>query len=290
MTDLSGIVKAYDVRGVVGEQLDDAVVREIGAALARLLRAEDPATQAVVVGHDMRDVARPTLAAAFAEGVTGAGRRRGRHRPGQHRHALLRLRRPRPARRDVHRQPQPGPLQRHQAVPGGRRAGRPGHRPARRSAAARRAGRARRRRRRRGTGRPSATCSPTTPPTCAAWSTCPASGRCKVVVDAGNGMGGHTVPAVLGGLPLDARAAVLRARRHLPQPRGQPARPGEPRRPAGARSVETGADLGLAFDGDADRCFVVDERGEPVSPARDHRAGRRPRAGQGTRAAPSSTT
>ena len=72
MTDLSGIVKAYDVRGVVGEELDDAVVRDIGAALARLLRAEDPTTQAVVVGYDMRDSS-PTLAAAFAEGVTGQG-------------------------------------------------------------------------------------------------------------------------------------------------------------------------------------------------------------------------
>ena len=72
MTDLSGIVKAYDVRGVVGEELDDAVVRDIGAALARLLRAEEETTRAVVVGYDMRDSS-PTLAAAFADGVTGQG-------------------------------------------------------------------------------------------------------------------------------------------------------------------------------------------------------------------------
>jgi len=72
VTDLSGIVKAYDVRGVVGEELDDAVVRDIGAALARLLRGEDPATRAVVVGYDMRDSS-PSLAAALAEGVTGQG-------------------------------------------------------------------------------------------------------------------------------------------------------------------------------------------------------------------------
>ena len=63
----------------------------------------------------------------------------------------------------------------------------------------------------------------------------------KVVVDAGNGMGGHTVPAVLGtaagvstALPAAAgrRTAVLRAGRHVPQPRGQPAGAGEPARPA----------------------------------------------------------
>ena len=90
----------------------------------------------------------------------------------------------------------------------------------------------------------------------------------RVAVDAGNGMGGHTAPAVLGAIPsITLAAAVLRTRRHLPQPRGQSAGPGQPRRSAGATCVETGADIGLAFDGDADRCFVVDEKGQPVSPS-----------------------
>ena len=72
----------------------------------------------------------------------------------------------------------------------------------------------------------------------------PVSGRrLKVVVDAGNGMAGHTTPAVVrpaGCGPGRAGADVLRARRHLPEPRGQPDRAGEPRRPAEAgRSTRT---------------------------------------------------
>ncbi len=50
----------------------------------------------------------------------------------------------------------------------------------------------------------------------------------KVVVDAGNGMGGYTVPTVFEGLPLGHGPALLRARRVVPQPRGEPDRPGEP--------------------------------------------------------------
>ena len=65
--DLSEIVKAYDIRGVVGEQLDADAVREIGAAFTRLVGGP-----AVVVGHDMRESS-PGLAKAFAEGVTGQG-------------------------------------------------------------------------------------------------------------------------------------------------------------------------------------------------------------------------
>ena len=70
MTDLSQIIKAYDVRGVVGEQIDTAVVAAIGAALARLLRSEG--AERVVIGHDMRDSS-PELSRAFAAGVTGQG-------------------------------------------------------------------------------------------------------------------------------------------------------------------------------------------------------------------------
>ena len=67
MPDLSAIVKAYDIRGVVGEQLDAAVARALGAAFAKLVGGPS-----VVIGHDMRDSS-PELSAAFAEGVTSQG-------------------------------------------------------------------------------------------------------------------------------------------------------------------------------------------------------------------------
>ena len=77
------------------------------------------------------------------------------------------------------------------------------------------------------------TCSPATPTTCAALVDLSGNRRLRVVVDAGNGMGGHTVPTVLAGPAGRPGPDVLRARRHLPEPRGQPPRPGQPGRPAG---------------------------------------------------------
>jgi phosphomannomutase len=94
----------------------------------------------------------------------------------------------------------------------------------------------------------------------------------KVVVDAGNGMGGHTVPAVLGtacglpALPLEVAPLYFELDGTFPNHEANPLEP-ENLRDLQAAVVEHGADLGLAFDGDADRCFVIDERGEPVSPS-----------------------
>ena len=93
----------------------------------------------------------------------------------------------------------------------------------------------------------------------------------KVVVDAGNGMAGKTTPAVLGGevleaLPLEITPLFFELDGTFPN---HPANPLEPEnlRDLQRAVVEHGADIGLAFDGDADRCFVIDERGEPVSPS-----------------------
>ncbi|WP_422935478.1 phosphomannomutase/phosphoglucomutase [Sinomonas sp. P47F7] len=93
----------------------------------------------------------------------------------------------------------------------------------------------------------------------------------KVVVDAGNGMAGLTTPAVLGdtilpALPLEIVPLYFELDGTFPN---HPANPLEPEnlRDLQRAVVEHGADLGLAFDGDADRCFVIDENGEPVSPS-----------------------
>jgi phosphomannomutase len=90
----------------------------------------------------------------------------------------------------------------------------------------------------------------------------------RVVVDAGNGMGGYTVPAVLGagGLPLDIVPMYFELDGSFPNHEANPLDPAN-LVDLQKRVVEEGADIGLAFDGDADRCFVVDERGEPVSPS-----------------------
>ena len=64
------VIKAYDVRGLVGDEIDESLAADIGAAFARLMRAEG--ARRVVIGYDMRDSS-PALAAAFAAGVTGQG-------------------------------------------------------------------------------------------------------------------------------------------------------------------------------------------------------------------------
>ncbi|WP_016910639.1 phosphomannomutase/phosphoglucomutase [Streptomyces xiaopingdaonensis] len=88
----------------------------------------------------------------------------------------------------------------------------------------------------------------------------------KVVVDAGNGMGGYTVPTVFEGLPLELDALYFELDGSFPN---HEANPLDPKNIVDLqqRVRDTDADIGLAFDGDADRCFVVDERGEPVSPS-----------------------
>ncbi|WP_405872143.1 MULTISPECIES: phosphomannomutase/phosphoglucomutase [unclassified Streptomyces] len=88
----------------------------------------------------------------------------------------------------------------------------------------------------------------------------------KVVVDAGNGMGGHTVPTVFAGLPLTVVPMYFELDGTFPNHEANPLDPANIV-DLQQRVREEGADLGIAFDGDADRCFVVDEHGDPVSPS-----------------------
>lgn len=93
----------------------------------------------------------------------------------------------------------------------------------------------------------------------------------KVVVDAGNGMAGLTTPAVLGdqllaALPLEIVPMYFELDGTFPNHEANPLEPAN-LVDLQAAVVAHGADIGLAFDGDADRCFVIDEKGDPVSPS-----------------------
>jgi len=94
----------------------------------------------------------------------------------------------------------------------------------------------------------------------------PGGRRLRVVADAGNGMAGHTLPSVLGQLDLDLIGLFTELDGTFPH---HPPNPLEPANLVDAQRavVEHSADLGLVFDGDADRCFIIDETGTVVSPS-----------------------
>ncbi|MFD9895011.1 phosphomannomutase/phosphoglucomutase [Amycolatopsis sp. NPDC059027] len=259
MPDLSGIVKAYDIRGVVGEQLDAALVRDFGAAFALLVKAD---ATAVVIGHDMRDSS-PELSAAFADGVTSQGvdvvsiglastdqlyfasgsldlpgaMFTASHNPAKYNGIKLCRAGAAPVGQDTGLAEIRDTVE--QGVPAfdGERGS-----VTERDVLGDYAAYLRKLVDLSG-GRP-----------------------LKVVVDAGNGMGGHTVPTVFEGLPIDVVPMYFELDGTFPN---HEANPLDPKNIVDlqAKVREVGADAGLAFDGDADRCFVVDERGEPVSPS-----------------------
>ena len=259
--DLSAIVKAYDIRGVVGDGLDEAVVRDLGAALAALLRSEDPTTSAVVVGHDMRESS-PPLAAAFANGVTGQGLDvvsiglastdmlyfasgslglpgamfTASHNPAKYNGIKLCRAGATPIG------DQTGLRAIREAVEAGVSAG-PG-------------------------GGVRSTQDVLAGYAAHLHGLVDLSGArpLKIVVDPGNGMGGYTVPAVFAELPFEIVPMYFELDGSFPNHEANPLDPAN-LVDLQKRVLDEGADLGLAFDGDADRCFVIDERGEPVSPS-----------------------
>jgi phosphomannomutase len=263
--DLSTIVKAYDVRGTVPDQLDEPIARAIGAAFVDVTGA-----QRIVTAHDMRDSG-PGLARAFAEGALHRGASvveaglgstdmlyfasghlglagamfTASHNPAQYNGIKM---------------------CRANAVAIGQDTGL--------AEIGRRA---------------SVLLADGLPPAEVAGTVEQVDlltpyaeylrglvdlsqvRRLRVVVDAGNGMGGYTVPAVLGdaalpALPLDIVPLYFELDGSFPNHEANPLEPANLVDLQRAVVAE-GADIGLAFDGDADRCFVVDAAGNAVSPS-----------------------
>jgi phosphomannomutase len=86
----------------------------------------------------------------------------------------------------------------------------------------------------------------------------------KVVADTANGMGGYVAPEVFAGLPFEVTYLFQELDGTFPNHPADPIQV-ENLKDLQAKVLETGADIGLAFDGDADRVFLVDERAQPVS-------------------------
>lgn len=254
------VIKAYDVRGLVGTELDESFVADVGGAFARLVR--DGASQ-VVVGYDMR-ASSPALAAAFADGVTAQGLdvvRIGLASTDQLYFASGLLECPGAMFTASHNPAAYNGIKlcRAGAKPVGKDtglstiadeviAGVPGY--------------------------------DGVPGTLSDRDVLADYGEflrslvsladmrpLKVAVDAGNGMAGHTTPAVLGPIaPITLAPLYFELDGTFPNHEANPLDPAN-LTDLQSHVVQTGADIGLAFDGDADRCFVVDEKGHPVSPS-----------------------
>ncbi|HVV31299.1 MAG TPA: phosphomannomutase/phosphoglucomutase [Mycobacteriales bacterium] len=257
MKDLAAIVKAYDIRGVVPDQFDGEVATAAGAAFADFTGAPS-----IVVAHDMRASSGP-LSTAFAGGAASRGADvvlaglgstdmlyfasgslgmpgamfTASHNPAQYNGIKLCLAGAAPVGQDTGLADIRAAMERG-LPPYDGEAGSITHRDVLGDYAAYLRGLVDLRGVR-----------PLT-----------------AVVDAGNGMGGYTVPAVLTDLPITVVPMYFELDGNFPN---HEANPLEPKNlvdlQAQVRAV--GADIGLAFDGDADRCFVVDERGEPVPPS-----------------------
>ncbi|MDT5009035.1 MAG: phosphomannomutase [Mycobacterium sp.] len=257
------VIKAYDVRGLVGEEIDESFVSDVGAAFARLLREEltDPAL--VVIGYDMRESS-PTLSAAFASGVQAQGLGTvhiglastdqlyfasgllgcpgamftASHNPAAYNGIKLCRAGAKPVGSDTglaaisedvidgvpdYDGPRGQTSERDVLADYGQFL------------------------------RSLVDLSDTAP--------------LRVAVDAGNGMAGHTTPAVLGAIPsITVEPLYFELDGNFPNHEANPLDAAN-LVDLQAHVLATRADIGLAFDGDADRCFVVDERGQLVSPS-----------------------
>ncbi len=264
--DLQSIVKAYDVRGIVPDQLDEQVARALGAAFVDILQAPH-----ILTAHDMRDSG-PSLARAFAEGATSRGAdvsEAGLASTDMLYFAAGQLDLPGAMFTASHNPAQYNGIKlcRAGAVPVGQDTGLTDIR--------------RRAQRYLDEGLPVFGAPPGRIDEVEILDGYArhlrglvdlSGGRAlTIVVDAGNGMAGFTVPAVLGddrlaALPLTIVPLYFELDGTFPNHEANPLEPAN-LVDLQRKVVEVGADLGLAFDGDADRCFVVDADGRAVSPS-----------------------
>ncbi|MEU1413415.1 phosphomannomutase/phosphoglucomutase [Streptomyces sp. NPDC005731] len=259
--DLSQIVKAYDVRGVVPDQWDESLAELFGAAFAQVTGAG-----AIVVGHDMRPSS-PGLSRAFARGAAARGvdvteiglcstdqlyyasgafglpgaMFTASHNPAKYNGIKMCRAGAAPVGQDT------GLTEIRELVEQWLDSGAP--EPAQ---------------------TPGAITQRETLDDYAVYLRSlvdlTSIRTLKVVVDAGNGMGGHTVPTVFAGLPIDLVPMYFELDGTFPNHEANPLDPANIV-DLQKRVREEGADIGIAFDGDADRCFVVDGQGNPVSPS-----------------------
>ncbi|HSV37448.1 MAG TPA: phosphomannomutase/phosphoglucomutase [Nocardioidaceae bacterium] len=255
--NLHAIFKAYDVRGTVPDQLDEDLARKVGNAFVQETGSQGGS---IVVGYDMRPSS-PGFAQAYAEGAADAGADVvliGLASTDQLYFASGHLGMPGAMFTASHNPAQYNGIKqcRAYAVPLGMESGLAEIRD--RVAA--------------GTYEEAATKGAISERDVLAeyaaylLELVPVTGRrLKVVVDAGNGMAGHTAPPVLEGI-ADVIPLYFELDGTFPNHEANPIEE-ENLRDLQARVLAEGADLGLAFDGDADRCFVVDERGRAISPS-----------------------
>jgi phosphomannomutase len=252
---LDPIFKAYDIRGVVPDELDADIARAVGAAFARFTGASK-----VLVGRDMRPSG-VDLTKAFAEGATGQGADvvdlglistdlayyaagsldapaamfTASHNPAKYNGIKLCLSGARPVGQDtgladIKKLIQSGDM------PEAAQKGRVTEQNLIDEYAAH--------------VRSFVDTSSLRP--------------LKVVADTANGMGGLVAPAVFEGLPYDLEIMFGELDGSFPNHPADPINP-ENLKALQERVLEVGADVGLAFDGDADRCFFVDEKAQPIS-------------------------
>jgi phosphomannomutase len=255
---LSAVFKAYDVRGTVPDQIDEDLARAVGSAFVQVTSA---ASDGVVVGHDMRPSS-PGMAQAFAEGAAAAGAdvtMIGLASTDQLYYASGHLGVPGAMFTASHNPAQYNGIKmcRAFAVPLGMDTGLGAVRDL---VAAGQAPTGER------TGDIVARDVLEDYAEHLLTLVRVAGRRLTVAVDAGNGMAGHTAPAVLGRLDLAVVPMYYELDGTFPNHEANPIEPAN-LADLQAKVREVGADIGLAFDGDADRCFIVDERGEIVSPS-----------------------